>query len=298
MKKNLFKISIIVLCFIACLTVTACANTGSIWNYLIGNYNGLYDNPSGSIVPSGSGSQITVNVGDATTQTGGLADLVSSCEKSVVEVYATYFFTKGGDEYVSYSYGSGVIVKLDGAGAYIITNSQVILDGADQGQYLYQKMEVAVRFNSGVESLARIDYRDYTLDVALLFVDKTNLDDYFGDLRATSLSKDLTEGEKVVAIGNPFMDGTTGVSATAGVISATSREMGIGNNRKANLIQTDTAVNGGNTGGGLFDMDGKLIGIVNGKIVATGVEGLGFALPIQKTLDVLHQAGHLTDITV
>ena len=74
--------------------------------------------------------------------------------------------------------------------------------------------------------------------------------------------------------------------------------MNIGNNRYVDLIQTDTAVNGGNTGGGLFDMDGKLVGVVNGKIVATGVEGLGFALPTDKLLEVLHQNGQLLDLTV
>lgn len=296
MKKNLVKISIIILCAILCLTVTACASTGSIWNYLIGNYNGLYDNSSGSFKPNGS--QISINVGSATTQTGGLADLIASCEKSVVEVLITYFFTKDGTVYYAHDFCSGVIVKLDSAGAYVITDSLAMLDGADQGEYIYQDMEVVVRINSGIESIATIEYRDFDFGVALLYIDKTNLDDYFNQLQAVSLSKDIIEGEKVVAIGNPFVDGTVGVSASAGVISATSREMYLGNDITANLIQTDTAVNSGNTGGGLFDMDGKLIGIVNGKIVASGVEGLGFALPVQKAFDVLHQAGYLADITV
>ena len=86
--------------------------------------------------------------------------------------------------------------------------------------------------------------------------------------------------------------------ATTGVISTIGREMGIGDDRVVTLIQTDAEINVGNTGCGLFDKDGKLIGIVKGKIMETGVEGLGFALPIEKALQILHNAGYLQSITV
>ena len=277
------------------LSFSACMGD-SVWNYLTGNFGGFTEMPSGT--GSGANSNITINVGTAQTQTGGLSDVISRSTPTVVELWTLYSFEMNGKTYYSEACGSGVIVKKDNDKAYIVTNTQLILDGADQGQYTYKGMRITVRFSFGVEAEARILLRDETCDVGLVYVDKSEIEEYFDQVKATTLSTDIVEGEKVFSIGNPFMDGTMGLSASAGVISATARQMNIGNNRYVDLIQTDTAVNGGNTGGGLFDMDGKLVGVVNGKIVATGVEGLGFALPTDKLLEVLHQNGQLLDLTV
>ena len=85
-------------------------------------------------------------------------------------------------------------------------------------------------------------------------------------------------GESVVAIGNPL--GTLGGTVTTGIISATERNIQMSDGTEMTLIQTDTAINSGNSGGGLFNLDGQLIGIVNAKYSASGVEGLAFAIPI------------------
>lgn len=304
MKKKIFKFSIILLCMIVALSMVACSYVSNVWDYVKGNFDSLYEDGNGSgseptpTPPPPPSGDISVNVGNAQTQTGGLADAISASKPSVVETYTTYLFEKDGEQYYLYTQGSGVILQKDSDGLYIVTNTQLVLDGADQGEYVYNDMYVTVRFCSGAESKAEIKYRDSTADVALLFVDKTNLDEHFDMVTVASPSKNISKGERVFAVGNPFTDGSFGLSATAGVISTIGREMNIGENRLVSLIQTDTAVNSGNTGGGLFNGEGKLIGIVNGKIVATGVEGLGFALPIEKVLDILHGANYLLGITV
>ena len=97
-------------------------------------------------------------------------------------------------------------------------------------------------------------------------------------------SADLVAGEQVVAIGNPL--GLLGGSVTVGYISATERNIVTGDGTEMTLIQTDAAINSGNSGGGLFNLAGELIGIVNSKYSASGVEGLAFAIPIDSAYPV------------
>ena len=97
-------------------------------------------------------------------------------------------------------------------------------------------------------------------------------------------SKDLVVGEVVVAIGNPL--GTLGGTVTDGIISATERNITTSDGTKMTLLQTNAAINSGNSGGGLFNLDGKLVGIVNAKYAAEGVEGLAFAIPIDSAYTV------------
>jgi serine protease Do len=104
----------------------------------------------------------------------------------------------------------------------------------------------------------------------------------------------LLVGESVIAIGNPL--GELGGTVTNGIISALDREITIDGNRMT-LLQTNAAVNPGNSGGGLFDSTGMLIGIVNAKESDSGIEGLGFAIPADRVLknvtDIL-EIGYIT----
>ena len=97
-------------------------------------------------------------------------------------------------------------------------------------------------------------------------------------------SADLVAGEQVVAIGNPL--GMLGGSVTVGYISATERNFVTEDGTTMTLIQTDAAINSGNSGGGLFNLAGELIGIVNSKYSASGVDGLAFAIPIDSAYPV------------
>ena len=152
--------------------------------------------------------------------------------------------------------GSGVIVSSDG---YIVTNNHVV-DGAD---------ELTVTLNDNTEYSARIIGADKTTDLALIKIDGKNL-----PAIAIANSDDVKVGEWVLAVGNPLGLNNT---VTAGIVSAKARQMGEG---VSSMIQTDAAINQGNSGGALVNTNGALIGI-NAMIYSqTGSNiGYGFAIP-------------------
>ncbi|MNZ63940.1 Serine protease Do-like HtrB [compost metagenome] len=175
--------------------------------------------------------------------------------------------------------GSGVVFKKDKGKAYIITNSHVI-SGTDSLQ---------VVTNDGESRKANIVGQDSINDIAVLEVDDNGISSVInmGD------STKLRAGETVIAIGNPLGLGGT---LTSGIVSFTNRLIPISLNQdgvydwEQEVIQTDAAINEGNSGGALVDLNGDLIGINTMKISDTGVEGLGFAIPVNdvmKTVDDL-----------
>jgi serine protease Do len=161
--------------------------------------------------------------------------------------------------------GSGVIVSADG---YIATNNHVI-SGA---------RSITVRLTDGSKYTATVKGADAKTDLAVLKIDAAGLTPaVFGD------SSKLVVGDATLVIGNPL--GELGGTVTSGIISALDREITIDGETML-LLQTDAAVNPGNSGGGLFNLYGELVGVVNAKSSGSGVEGLGFAIPanIAKTV--------------
>lgn len=168
--------------------------------------------------------------------------------------------------------GSGVI--YDKAG-YIATNNHVV-DGAS---------EIIVSLPDGRSVKGKVLGADAVTDLAVVKIDADNLSvATFGD------SDTLQVGEPAIAIGNPLGLEFRG-SVTAGVISALNRSIDLGE-RKFNLIQTDAAINPGNSGGALVNADGEVIGINSAKIAASGVEGIGFAIPINTAKPILEELAH------
>ena len=168
--------------------------------------------------------------------------------------------------------GSGVIISADG---YIVTNNHVV-EGAD---------ELTVTLNDNREFSARIIGTDKTTDLALIKVDGNNLPTLsIGD------SDKLKVGEWVLAVGNPFNLTST---VTAGIVSAKSRALGA--NGVESFIQTDAAINAGNSGGALVNTQGELIGINAMLFSQTGsYSGYGFAIPttlMNKVVDDLKTYG-------
>ncbi|NLN22858.1 MAG: trypsin-like serine protease [Clostridiales bacterium] len=206
-----------------------------------------------------------------TKDKGTIASVVAEVKDSVVEItteYATkqsFFYTQGA--------GSGVIISEDG---FIITNNHVITDGN------YGKADrITVRLNNGKEYKAKIFGTDTDTDITILKIDETGLNPaVIGD------SDYLAVGEEIVVIGNPL--GELGGTVTNGIISALDREITV-ENETMNLLQTNAAVNPGNSGGGMFNLAGELVGIINAKYSETGVEGLGFAIPINDVVNVANQ---------
>ena len=160
--------------------------------------------------------------------------------------------------------GSGVILTEDG---YIATCAHVV-EGAKS---------VKVTLNDDTAYDATIVGTDKRNDIAIIKIDATGLTPaVVGD------SETLTVGSEVIAIGNPL--GELRGTATAGIISATNRTIEV-EGQTMTLVQTDAAISPGNSGGGLFDATGKLIGIVNAKVSDSRAEGLGFAIPVNSVLD-------------
>ena len=184
--------------------------------------------------------------------------------------------------------GSGIIIKSDG---YIMTNNHVIADAVDSSGSISSsaKIEVILPSNINKSYTAKIIGRDSKTDLAVLKINATGLPAAeLGD------SDKLKIGELAVAVGNPGGLDYMG-SVTVGVISGLNRTISP-EDPTLKLIQTDAAINPGNSGGALVNSKGQVIGINSAKIVATGFEGLGFAIPINtaKTIvDSLLTSGYV-----
>ena len=179
-------------------------------------------------------------------------------------------FAEGGSDsssqQVQSGSGSGIILTSDG---YIVTCKHVV-DGAES---------IKVILNDDTEHEATLVGSDTRSDLAVLKIDATGLSPAtLGD------SDMLTVGEDVIAIGNPL--GELRGTATSGIISALSREVTV-ENTQMKLIQTDAAISPGNSGGGLFNASGSLVGIVNAKASSSDSEGLGFAIPVSSVKTII-----------
>ena len=160
--------------------------------------------------------------------------------------------------------GSGVIWATNSSLSYILTCHHVI-DGAS---------EIKITLYSGETLQAEVVGSDARTDIAILKVSTPNLPPVI----LPHADSELKLGQSVIAVGNPL--GSLGNSVSNGILSSLSRTVSI-EGTTMELIQTNAAVNSGNSGGGLFDMNGQLIGLVNAKVVETTVEGIGFAIPFR-----------------
>lgn len=216
-----------------------------------------------SKTPSSIKLEKVADRGSLTLQTGssGAAklsynEIFQKCSPSVVGIKS--FDGKSSD---SYSWGSGIVVSSDG---YILTNTHVI----DEGE------RATVQLYDGTTCAAKLVAADSQSDVAILKIEKTGLTP-----AVFASSKNIRTGDAVCAIGNPLSPDYS-LTMTSGIISATSREVSY-NGAVMKLLQTDTSINEGNSGGPLFNDRGQVIGITNMKIVSSfsNIEGIGFAIP-------------------
>ncbi len=199
-----------------------------------------------------------------------LTEAIDAVNETVVEIFTETLVNNGWlGNFVQEGAGSGVIISGDG---YIVTNHHVI-SGASS---------ITVRMTDQTTYEAHVVGTDEASDIAVLWIDADEA------LPAAQMgcSADLIVGEDVFAIGNPL--GSLGGTVTDGIISATARDITI-DGQPMTLLQTNAAVNPGNSGGGLFNMAGRLIGVVNAKYSEDAVEGLGFAIPIDTAYEVICQ---------
>ena len=176
--------------------------------------------------------------------------------------------------------GSGIIISDDG---YILTNNHIVSTSSSQSYYEVSeatKLTVTL-FNDETEYEAKIIGKDEQTDLAVIKIEKTGLAKAeFAD------SDSIKVGEFAMAVGNPLGMQS---SVTCGVISAVNREVTDSDGKKFTLIQTDAAINSGNSGGALVNSEGNVIGINTLKLSGTGIEGMGFAIPINSTTDITSQ---------
>ncbi len=189
---------------------------------------------------------------------------------STVETVGNNFFLQGIPSY-SEAVGSGVIVDSKG---YILTNSHVVSDGNSQS--------IRVLLSDGEKLDAELLWNDATLDLAMIKVDRTGLTAAeFGD------SEKVQVGDKSIAIGNPLgLDLQS--TLTSGFISGLERSIQLkGGNIMDGLIQTDAAINSGNSGGALLNAEGKVIGINTAR--PQSADGIGFAIPINTAKPIIEK---------
>ena len=193
-----------------------------------------------------------------------LQELYQKCAPSVVGISG---YT---DKQVGYSWGSGVILSSDGL---ILTNTHVI-DGCDRA---------VVTLSDDSEYEAKLIGADGISDIAVLKIEATGL-----PAAEFGLSDALTVGERVAAIGNPLGESFR-MTLTDGIISAIERGVNY-KGRSMTLLQTNTALNEGNSGGPLFNMYGQVVGITNMKMMSSGssIEGIGFAIPSATVCSVVN----------
>ena len=225
---------------------------------------------------SDSSTDSTGNSISATSGTGlstaQVAEMVSpsvvviTTEQVVYSQWSWY-----GQNQVESGAGSGVIISSDG---YILTCAHVV-DGASN---------ITVTINDK-DYTATLVGEDTTSDIAVIKIDADGLTPAtVGD------SDGLKVGQSVMAVGNPL--GELGGTVTGGMISALNRSVTIQSTNSTNtmsLIQMDASVSPGNSGGGLFNMNGELVGIVNAKSSSSDAEGLGFAIPINDAIKVAQE---------
>ena len=222
---------------------------------------------------SGSDSSITAaSSSGSSLTTEQVADLVSpsvvviTTEQVVYSQWSWY-----GQNQVESGAGSGVIISSDG---YILTCAHVV-DGASN---------ITVTINDK-DYTATLVGEDTTSDIAVIKIDADGLTP-----ATVGNSDSLKVGQNVMAVGNPL--GELGGTVTGGMISALNRSVTIQGSSSVNtmsLIQMDASVSPGNSGGGLFNMNGELVGIVNAKSSSSDAEGLGFAIPINDAIKVAQE---------
>ena len=233
------------------------SNSGLVSQVSLSNYSDTAVYAANKILPSIVGITVNYNV----------SSLISMFGNQVQTSSAT-------------ASGSGIIISEDG---YILTNNHIVSTSSSESYYEVSKATsvTVTLFNDETEYEAEIIGTDEETDLAIIKIDKTGLTKAeFAD------SDSIKVGEFALAVGSPLgmQD-----SVTAGIISAVNREVTDTDGKTYTLIQTDAAINAGNSGGALVNSEGQVIGINTLKLQGTGIEGMGFAIPINSTEDITSQ---------
>ena len=199
---------------------------------------------------------------------------------SIVGISISYDVSFWGRTQEAEAAGSGVIISQDG---YILTNNHVVSSSDSTSYYeVSEAKKVTVTLSDGKETYdAKIVGTDKQTDLAIIKIEANNL-----TAAEIGNSDNIKVGEFVLAVGNPLGLDT---SVTSGIISAIGRDVTSEDGTTYHVMQTDCAINSGNSGGALVNSKGQVIGINTLKLAGTGIEGVGFAIPINDTIEVYEQ---------
>lgn len=235
-----------------------------------------YTETISSLITGEDNSEDTFNIAD-------VSSIVEETMPSIVAITTTTMISS--NDWYSYYFGnqesegagSGVIISENESELLIITSNHVV-ENTDS---------VSVTFIDGTTIAATIKAADAAEDIAIVSVRLSDISEVtLSQIKIATMATDTVEvGQGVIAIGNAL---GYGQSVTTGVVSALEREVTVDNNTLY-LLQTDAAINPGNSGGALLNMKGELIGINEAKFSSTGVEGMGFAIPILEKNDLIQQ---------
>lgn len=256
--------------------------------YIARRGQGTTNSGTSATLTKSSGKISATSTSSATTVTD-VSDIVKNVMPAIVQVtnvsvteYQSFFGMQTIPKETE-SAGSGIIISQDDNYVYIATNNHVVSNS--------ESLTVTFNDNSAVEG--EVQGTDPSTDLAVIKVKISNISDStMKAIKVATLgsSDDLTVGESAVVIGNAL---GYGQSVTTGVISALNREVSLqdddGNTITNKLIQTDAAVNPGNSGGALLNMKGEVVGIVSAKYSDESVEGMGYAIPISSASSIIQE---------
>ena len=264
------------------VVIGTCFSVEPIRNQLLRVNSNSSSNSSGNSSNSGLVSQVSLsNYSDTAVYAANkiLPSIVGITVKYNVSSLISMFGNQVQTSSATAS-GSGIIISEDG---YILTNNHIVSTSSSESYYEVSKATsvTVTLFNDETEYEAKIIGTDEETDLAIIKIDKTGLTKAeFAD------SDSIKVGEFALAVGSPLgmQD-----SVTAGIVSAVNREVTDTDGKTYTLIQTDAAINAGNSGGALVNSEGKVIGVNTLKLQGTGIEGMGFAIPINSTTDITSQ---------
>ncbi len=284
-KKSNFGRNVVIPFFsgvVGCAVVLGtCFGIPSIRNEIMGTGASNLSNSSSGSQSSGYVDQVSLsNYSDTAVYAAN--KILPSIVGIQIEYNVTSMFSMFGGSQTSTASatGSGIIISDDG---YILTNNHVVSSSEAEAYYQVSeatKITVSL-FNDDKQYEAKIVGTDAETDLAVIKIDATGLTKAeFAD------SDSIKVGEFAMAVGSPLGLQST---ITCGVVSAVNREVTDTDGKTYTLIQTDAAINAGNSGGALVNSEGKVIGVNTLKLTGSDVEGMGFAIPINSTTDITSQ---------
>lgn len=196
---------------------------------------------------------------------------ISDLKNAINNVYESAVYIEVTGDRVSSS-GSGFVYKTDDNYGYILTNHHVINNGK----------KFVVTFSDGTESEASLVSSDEYYDIAVLKLSK----DKVKKVATLGDSSNIELGDTVFTVGAPLGKEYMG-TITKGIVSGINRMVSVSNNYLMEVIQTDASINSGNSGGPICNIKGEVIGITSSKLIGSGVEGMGFAIPINTVNEII-----------